>query len=361
MLTEIVMEELTFDLDAVLGRLLAQLYELLAALPMLVVAMLTVLLGWMLGGWIAQRGLLDRVSRRNPLLNDVARTTTRWVVFGLAILLALEMLDATAMVGAVLGTAGVVGVVIGFAFKDTLENYLAGLLMSFRRPFAPKDDVVIDGHAGSVIALTTRATILMTPDGNHLRLPNALVYRSVILNYTRNPTRRFEFDVGIGVQEDLLLAQKLGVDELTALEGAIDKPAPRAFIVSLGDSSVQVRYLGWVDQRHHDYWLVRSEAIRRVKTALEAAEMDLPEPTYRLHLSGSALPDGRTVEGQEAAAPAPSRAVVDKGPAHQKATARSKVTTPPDTRAIGELDEQIEHDAKRREGTNLLEHHAPME
>jgi small-conductance mechanosensitive channel len=351
----------TFDLDAVLSRLLTQLYELLAALPMLVVALLIVVLGWSLGGWIARRGLLDRVSRRNPLLNDVARTTTRWVVFAVAVLLALELMDATAMVGALLGTAGVVGIAIGFAFKDTLENYLAGLLMSFRRPFAPKDDVVIDGHAGSVIALTSRATVLMTPDGNHLRLPNALVFRSVILNYTRNPTRRFEFDVGIGVQEDLLLAQSLGVEELNALEGVIDKPAPRAFIVSLGDSSVQVRYLGWVDQRHHDYWLVRSEAIRRVKTALEAADMDLPEPTYRLHLSRGALTGGVAVAGGEAMASVASAAAQGRASASAGNAGPAKSVAPADTRALRELDAQIERDVQQREGANLLEHQAPME
>ncbi len=94
-------------------------------------------------------------------------------------LVALEILDATAIVGALLGTAGVLGVALGFAFKDILENYLAGILMSLRQPFSPRDHVVIDGNEGLVIALNSRATILMTLDGNHLRLPNALVFRSV--------------------------------------------------------------------------------------------------------------------------------------------------------------------------------------
>jgi len=56
------------------------------------------------------------------------------------------------------------------------------------------------------VALNSRATILMTLDGNHLRLPNALVFRSVTLNYTRNPSRRFQFDIGIGVNDDLVRA-----------------------------------------------------------------------------------------------------------------------------------------------------------
>ena len=183
--------------------------------------------------------------------------------------LALQILDATALVGAVLGTAGVLGVAIGFAFKDTLENYLAGILMSLRQPFAPRDHVVIGGNEGLVVSMTSRATILMTPDGNHLRLPNALVFRSVMLNYTRNPSRRFELDVGIGVNEDLVLAQQIVVDELSRLDGVISKPPPRAYIAALGDSNVQLRFHGWVDQRTHDFLMVKSEAIRKVKLALE--------------------------------------------------------------------------------------------
>jgi len=71
------------------------------------------------------------------------------------------------------------------------------------------DHIVIDGNEGVLISLTSRATTLMTLDGNHLRLPNALVFRSVILNYTRNPRRRFSFDVGIGEADDLLDPQAL--------------------------------------------------------------------------------------------------------------------------------------------------------
>ena len=226
-----------FDLDVVAQRLLDEAYRLLAALPLLALALLVIALSWLIGGWLSRRSVLDHVARRNPFLRDLARTTARWAVTGAGVLVALEIMDATALVGAVLGTAGVLGVALGFAFKETLENYLAGILMSLRQPFAPRDHVVIDGNEGLVVALTSRATILMTPDGNHLRLPNALVFRSVTLNYTRNPSRRFEFDVGVAGAEDLLKAQRVGIDTLAALDGVLADPPPRAHIAGLGDSS----------------------------------------------------------------------------------------------------------------------------
>jgi small conductance mechanosensitive channel len=237
----------------------------LPSLPSLLLALLVVWLGWKLGGMLSRRATIDRLTARNPFLTELAHTTTSWVATAIALLIALEILDATAVVDAMLDTEGVIGIALGFAFKDTRGNYLAGVLMSLRQPFAPSDLVVIDGQEGTVIALTSRATILMTLDGNHLRLPNALVFGSVMLNYTRNSSRRFEFDVGVGVQEDLTQAQFLGTEELRRTEGVMADPPPRAFIQTLGESNVQLRYRGWVDQRTHDCWMVRSKAIRRWK------------------------------------------------------------------------------------------------
>jgi len=339
----------SFDLDVVLARLLEKVYGLLSALPSFVLALLVVWVGWTLGGWLSRRTAIERLSTHNPFLKELARTTTRWVSTMIALLIALEILDATAVVGAMLGTAGVIGIALGFAFKDTLENYLAGVLMSLRQPFAPRDLVVIDGQEGIVVALTSRATILMTLDGNHLRLPNALVFRSVMLNYTRNPSRRFEFDVGVGVQEDLIQAQLIGTEELQRLIGVMKDPPPRALIQTLGDSNVQLRFRGWVDQRTHDFWTVRSEAIRLVKLSLEAAGMDMPEPIYRVQLS------------QPNASPQPASV----------ATAN---TTPPRTRAIErttpaavdlgvnrDLQQQIDQDRQASNQPNLLDAKAPRE
>ena len=338
-------DTLTFNMDAVLQRLLEECYSLLAALPLFLLALVVIAVFWLLGSWLARRQVLDRVAQRNPFLRDLTRTTIRWVISLIGILIALEIMNATALVGAVLGTAGVMGVALGFAFKSTMENYLAGILMSLRQPFSPKDHVTIDGNEGIVVALTSRATILMTLDGNHLRIPNALVFSSVMLNYTRNPSRRFAFDVGIGVNEDLVRAQQIGVQVLNALEGVMDNPPPRAFITALGDSNVQIRYQAWVDQRSHDFASVKSEGIRLVKLALEAAEMDMPEPIYRVQLSERAAPAG--VSNTSSAVPT--------------AATEAKMNSTVDTRVQDDLDEQIAADQRKRGSEDLLDPSAPKE
>lgn len=352
------MQSSGFDVHVVLSRLTEKLYQLLSALPMLLIAVLVVWTAWMAGGWLSRRALFNRLVSRNPFLRDLAQTTTRWSALIVGLVIALDLMNATAIVSAILGTAGVVGVALGFAFKSTLENYLAGILMSLRQPFAPNDDVVIGGHRGSVISLTSRATILMTLDGNHLRLPNAFVFSSVMLNYTRNPSRRLEFDVGVGVQEDLLEAMSLGIQTLTGLDGVMLKPPPRAFIESLADSNVQIRYFAWVDQRTHDFLSVRSEAIRTVKLALEAADMDMPEPIYRLQLSQSLSHEVAhlTAPGMLAAPRSNAKAVVPS-----VATSAGKVRDVVDTTRNTDIHDQIAHERRKIDTEDLLDPSAPKE
>ncbi|MFP7721711.1 mechanosensitive ion channel family protein [Lysobacter sp. A3-1-A15] len=340
-----------FDLQAVAEQLYEETYRLLAALPMLGVAVAVLVLAWLVGGWLSRRTFMDRVARQNPFMRELARTTVRWATFLVGMLLALELLNATAMVGAVLGTAGVLGVAVGFAFKDILENYLAGILLSLRQPFAPRDHVVIDGHEGLVVKLTSRATVLMTLEGNHLRLPNGLVFRGVILNYSRNPSRRFEFEVGLGVQEDLVQAQDIGLSYMAALPGVIDEPPPRAFISTLGDSDVRIRYQGWVDQRSHDFFQVKSEAIRSVKLALDEAGMDMPEPMYRVQLSEPRAASTRESPAQPS--PASKRPAQPVAPGSAVAADR--------TNANRDIEAQIEREPMAEADSNLLDPTAPRE
>src|SRR3546814_19768987 len=89
------------------------------------------------------------------------------------------------------------------------ENYIAGVLLSVRKPFSPGELIAIEDYQDKVVAMTSRTTILMTVDGNQLQLPNALVFKSALLNYTQNPRRRFDLHVGIDPAHATRQAQTL--------------------------------------------------------------------------------------------------------------------------------------------------------
>ena len=267
----------------------------IAIAPLLLVAIVTALvigaLGYVIAGFT---GFWNRVAP-NAFLGELLRSAIRFAFVVGGIVIALDMLGAGALMGAVLGGAGVVGIALGFAMRDTIENYVASLMLSLRQPFRANDHVLIDNLEGRVIRLTSRATVLMTLDGNHLRIPNSQVFKAVILNYTTNPQRRFEFELGVDADDDPRAAMKLGAGVLRELPFVLADPEPAARIVNVGDSNIVILFLGWIDQRHADWHKSRSAAIAAVKDALEQAGFALPEPIYRLRFDGRTdpLPIGR--------------------------------------------------------------------
>ena len=112
----------------------------------------------------------------------------------------------------------------------------------------------------------------------------------MILNYTRNPQRRFEFDLGVDADDDPVDAMEVGVKAVSALDYVLDDPKPTARIVEVGDSNIVLRFLAWLDQEQTDFYKGRSLAIRAGKVALEDAGFALPEPIYRLRMDPRSAP-----------------------------------------------------------------------
>jgi small-conductance mechanosensitive channel len=277
-------------LQATWRKILALGQQLLAGLPLFVLALTVLLLFWLVGRWVAARHNLFRRISPNYFIASLLGQVTQLLLLILGLVLALILLDATALLGTILGAAGIIGLAVGFAVRDTVENYIASILLSIRNPFEVNDFVDIDGHMGNVVKLTSRATILLSPDGNHIRIPNAMVFKAVITNFTRHPERRFEFDVGVDTDQDLVAAQALALRILSTVSGLLTDPKPMVIVQSLGDSNVVLRCYGWVDQRNFSFPKVRSESIRLVKQAFDRQGIVMPEPVYKVRLfdAGSA-------------------------------------------------------------------------
>ena len=267
-------------------------------LPVLLVALLVFIAFWYFARWLTHEpGYFARWAP-NVFIGDLIRQIVRLAVTVVGLIIALDIADATSVIGSVLGALGLAGLALGFAIRDTVENYIASILLSLRQPFSPDDHVVIEGQEGLVLRLTSRATLLMSFDGNHIRIPNSIVYKGVIVNYSRNPRRRFSFELGVGTDVNLLDALQLARDTVQDSPGVLASPSAIAQIHSLGDSNVLLRFYAWIDQTQSDYSTVRSETIRRVKAAFQQADFDMPEPIYRLRIGGqNALLAGSVADG----------------------------------------------------------------
>lgn len=301
-----------------------------------------------MAGWLLSRlNWFWRTLAPNRFVAELLSTSITFVFFIFAVIAALTLLDATALLSTLLGAAGVLGLAIGFAVKDTIENYVASIMLSIRQPFQPNDHVVINDQEGRVIRLTSRATVLMTLDGNHLRIPNSAVFKGNILNYSRNPERRFTFLLGIDPEQDALGALALGKARLEALEFVLTDPGPVTIIDEIGESTTNLFYAAWIDQRKNDFGKSRSAAIAAVKDELEANGFSLPDPSYRISIKGGAALPTQPVsaivqETDDTSAP-------DEHP-HPRPAPEAAPDTSPDT----SIEKRVEEERREQGETDLL-------
>ena len=335
----------------IVTALLERLREAANMLPLIGVALMIGLAIVVAGYLLASLSFVWRLFTPNRFLADLVASAIRFIAVIFAAVIALDIIGATALLGAVLGGAGVIGIALGFAMRDTVENYVASLMLSLRQPFRANDLVLIDDMEGRVVRLTSRATVLMTLEGNHLRIPNSTVFKAVIVNYTRNPQRRFDFALGVDPDDDSTAAAELGRETLAGLPFVLADPPPEARIVEVGDSNVLISFLGWVDQRETDWFKAQSAAIPAVKNALEGAGFGLPEPIYRLRFDprSASLPF-ENIADRDGVAGRPRKA----RPGTEAAQA--------DVAPSDEIDQMVEEERESPEAKrDLLDHRRPVE
>lgn len=269
-------------LNPAVQRFKERALQLLAYLPLLAVAVAAFAFVVIVGFFIARRKQPWDKLAPNSFIADIYRQIIRLASVIAALVVALDILGATALLSTILGAAGIIGLAIGFAVRDTVENFISSIMLSIRQPFRPNDTVEIGGDTGKVIRLTSRATILLSFDGNHIRIPNATVFKSRIVNFSRNDERRFQFDLGVAPDTDLALARTVGLQVLADLPFVLDTPAPAFKIDVVGDSTITLTFQGWVMQAETSLAMARSEAIRLCLNAFTNAGITMPEPTYRL-------------------------------------------------------------------------------
>jgi small-conductance mechanosensitive channel len=211
-----------------------------------------------------------------PLLHNVLlRSVVGSIISGLIVLgglvLALAALRLTQAVMSVIGVSGLVVLAVGFAFRDITENFIASVLLGLRRPFQMGDFVTIAGQSGVVKSLNTRATVLVTLDGKHVRIPNSTIFKEIMVNATASPSFRTNFDVVIPNEASTAAAIDAINRALRETPGILPDPPPRALVEGLETGGIRLRADFWTPTHNIDWFQLMSDAKLRAKVALQQA------------------------------------------------------------------------------------------
>jgi small-conductance mechanosensitive channel len=280
---------------------------------------------------------------RNGLLVEVGSRTLAIPVFLIGMYLVLQICGLTKVALTVAGGTGLAGLVIGIAFRDILENFLASILISIQHPFLVGDLIQVEDKLGFVQRVTTRGTVLIAYDGTYIQVPNSTIYKSTIHNFTANPKMRQEFIVSISLTDPVDVAQEVAAKVLRGHPAILQDPEPIVLVDAISGSNLNLKVYFWVDATRYSDLKVRSSAIRLVKSALQEAKMLTPDGTQAM-----SFPKGVAVQLVESGAQCehqstrPFSAHPETSPSQSTSPRRANKPTAIATAAEGGLESDVD-------------------
>lgn len=219
-----------------------------------------------------------RRTRLDVTLADLLGRLVSAVITVFGLFVAAVVIFPTFRPGDLIAGLGITSVAIGFAFKDVLQNFFAGILILWRRPFVVGDQILALGYEGTVEEITVRSTRLKTYDGERAVLPNGDVYTSAVLVRTAYDKRRVRFTVGVGYLDSIEEARATIRRVIEETEGVLKEPGPWVYVAELAPSSVNFNVYFWVESHQANVLAVSDRVATGIKLALDEAGIDMPYP-----------------------------------------------------------------------------------
>ncbi|ACC81562.1 mechanosensitive ion channel family protein [Nostoc punctiforme] len=272
------------EISAAWDKVQSMINGFMALLPNIALALIVFIIFLFVASRIkvfVKRLTRNRRSARNLglVLGRLAQGLT--ILIGLFI--ALSIVIPSFKAGDLVQLLGISGVAIGFAFRDILQNFLAGILILLTEPFQIDDQIVFKGFEGTVENIQTRATTIRTYDGRRIVIPNSELFTNSVTVNTAFDNRRLEYDVGIGYNDDIDRAKQLMLDAMHSVNEVLKDPAPDVLVMELAESTVNIRVRWWVHPpRRADNLISRDKVIIAIKKTLVANGIDLPFPTQQI-------------------------------------------------------------------------------
>lgn len=270
-------------IETVTQQLTSMLTSALQLLPNMFLAVIVFFIFWFIARF--SRRLIKNFTKRKKSRNLglVLARLSQGVIILVGAFVALAIIVPSFKPGDLIQLLGVSGVAVGFAFRDILQNFLAGILILITEPFVIGDQIVFNDFEGTVEDIETRATTIKTYDGTKIVIPNAELFTNSVKVNTAYEKRRLEYDIGIGYGDDIAEAKRIILQVLQNDPEAILDPPPEALVVGLADSTVNIRARWWVQPpRRAEVLDSQDKILTELCNKLMAAGIDLPFPTQQI-------------------------------------------------------------------------------
>ncbi len=271
------------DVEPAVERTQQNLNALIAALPNVLIAIVVFAVFFFVAGML-KRGVQAAVirARRSTSAALVIGRIAQWAVLLVGLLAALSVVLPSFQPAQIIELLGISSVAIGFAFRDILQNFLAGILLLLTEPFRIGDQIIVGDYEGTVDDIHTRATYIRTYDGRRVVIPNGVLFNESVIVNTAFENRRTDCDIGIGYGDDIDLARQLILDVLQSLPDVQKEPKPDVLLVRLDDFAMTLRARWWTAPSRLDTLIVQDRVLQAIKVRLNENGIDLPFPTTQV-------------------------------------------------------------------------------
>ena len=261
-------------LNEIKEELITFFSEILDAAPVIIIGIFVALLYWWISKIFRKKVIRYLKTKTEDTLqvnfiSDIFKILN--VIIGL--LLFLYVIGKEGVVAKILGAGAISAFVIGFAFKDIGENFLAGIILAFKRPFRIGDIVMIQNIEGSIIDLNLRETHIKTFDGKDVYIPNGIIIKNPLFNYTMDGYLRQQFSLGFEYHADLELARRILLETINQIPGVLtEEKQSKTLIQDPEPYKISIITQYWINTIDSPYsgTEIKSIAIKSCMSALES-------------------------------------------------------------------------------------------
>lgn len=257
---------------------------LVEMLPNLAIAAMIAVVGWLIAR-IVRKGVQRLLSNLTDsgTLKRLIGTVVYLTINFIALFAALSILHLDKTVTSILAGAGILGLALGFAFQDIAANFISGIILAMQRPIRVGELIFTGGHRGVVKRIDLRTTELIDVQGVQVIIPNKEIFQSILMNYSRYPSRRIDLKVGVSYGEDLERVKRTTIDAVRGVPEVLVEDGIDLFYQSFGDSSIDFEVRFWVSSKSNRHFhFMRSAAIMAIKEAFNKEGITIPFPIRTL-------------------------------------------------------------------------------